>query len=114
MITYWTHEVVGINGKRRSLVIAPSATLEAALANAFKDVTYYIGVCGYKVALCFHELCLTCRGTGFIQRRVHGVTHASRCRVCKGNPIQQVIAETIWTVNDAVYLGVFDRETNDG
>ena len=58
MKTYWTYEVFSVEGaKRRSLVIAPCDDLAAALAGAFKDATYYIGVCGYKVALHFHELC---------------------------------------------------------
>jgi hypothetical protein len=47
--TYWTYEVVSIEGeKRRPLVIAPCDELAAALAGAFKDATYYIGVRGTR------------------------------------------------------------------
>ena len=54
--SYWTYEVLSIEGeKKRSLVISPCDTLAQAMAGAFKDATYYIGVCGYKVALSFHE-----------------------------------------------------------
>jgi len=65
MNSYWTYEVLSIEGdKKRSLVIAPSETLAQALAGAFKDATYYIGVCGYRVAVVFHEMCKVCGGSG--------------------------------------------------
>jgi DnaJ-class molecular chaperone len=110
MKTYWTYEVFSVEGvKRRSLVIAPCDDLAAALAGAFKDVTYYIGVCGYKVALHFHELCATCQGTGLKRRRTKRAMHTTKCLVCKGNPIIREITETRWIPNEGVAL--VDRST---
>lgn len=103
--TYWTYEVVSIEGeKKRSLVIAPCDDLAAALAGAFKDTTYYIGVCGYKVALHFHELCATCQGTGTRLRRSRKTGQCQPCRECKGKPIRREIAETPWAPSEAVVL----------
>lgn len=98
--TYWTYEITNHTGKRRPLVIVPADTLEAALAEAFKDVTYYIGVCGYQVSLRFLELCASCRGTGLLH-----VRRGTRlCSKCKGKPVLREVAETIWTPNEAIII----------
>ena len=100
METYWTYEVVSIEGeKKRSLVIAPCDTLAQATAGAFKDATYYIGVCGYRVALVFHEMCKACNGSGAVGR------HTRRtCKTCKGHPIIQEIPETPWVPGEQVKI----------
>lgn len=100
LATYWTYEITNVTEKRRPLVIVPADTLDAALAEAFKDVTYYIGVRGYKVAIRFLELCASCRGTGLLHVR----RGAKLCSKCKGKPVLREVAETIWTPNEATII----------
>ena len=87
METYWTYEVVCIEGeKKRSLVIAPCDSLAQAMAGAFKDATYYIGVCGYKVALVFHNVQGVQRLRG--DRPAYPADlHRADVQKCKGHPI---------------------------
>ena len=107
MDSYWTYEVLSVEGdKKRSLVIAPCDTLAEATAGAFKDATYYIGVCGYTVALVFHEMCKACGGSSAVSRapnRRRSYTERP-CKVCKGHPILQEIAETPWVTSENVEI----------
>ena len=103
--TYWTYEVLSIEGdKKRSLVIAPCDTLAQAAAGAFRDATYYIGVCGYKVALAFHEMCKACNGSGAVGRRTRKTYTKRACKMCKGHPILQEIPGTPWVPNEQVKI----------
>jgi hypothetical protein len=102
---YWTYEVLSIEGeKKRSLVISPCDTLAQAMAGAFKDATYYIGVCGYKVALSFHEMCKACNGSGAIGRHTRRAYTERTCKACNGQPSIQVIPETPWQPSEAVKI----------
>jgi DnaJ-class molecular chaperone len=74
------------------------------MAGAFKDATYYIGVCGYKVALAFHEMCKACNGSGAIGRRTRRTYTERTCKKCKGHPIIQEIPETPWVPGEQVKL----------
>jgi hypothetical protein len=108
--TYWTYEVVSIEGeKKRSLVIAPCDSLAQAMAGAFKDAAYYIGVCGYKVALVFHEMCKACNGSGAIGRRTRRTYTERTCKKCKGHPIIQEIPETPWVPGEQVKISELER-----
>lgn len=106
--SYWTYEVLSIEGdKRRSLVVAPCNTLAEALAGAFKDATYYIGSCGYAVAVVFHEMCKACGGSGAIGRapsRRRGYSERP-CKACKGHPIIQELPEMPWVPSENVTIG---------
>ena len=110
METYWTYEVVSIEGeKKRSLVIAPCDSLAQAMAGAFKDATYYIGVCGYKIALVFHEMCKACNGSGAVGRRTRRTYTERTCKKCKGHPIIQEIPETPWVPGEQVKISELER-----
>ena len=105
MKTYWTYEILCLSdAKKRSLVIAPADTLHEALAGAFKDATYYMGICHYKIAVVFHESCANCQGTGVKVKGTKRSRHTVPCSVCKGKPIQREIPETPWIANDSVAL----------
>ena len=113
MNSYWTYEVLSIEGdKKRSLVIAPCDTLAQALAGAFKDATYYIGACGHKVALVFHEMCKACGGSGAVSRAPNRRRSYSErpCKVCKGHPIIHEIPEMPWVPNESVTINEVVRE----
>ncbi len=110
METYWTYEVVSIEGeKKRSLVIAPCDSLAQAMAGAFKDATYYIGVCGYKVGVVFHEMCKTCNGSGAIGRHTRRGYTERTCKECKGHPIIREIPETPWVPGEQVTISELRR-----
>jgi hypothetical protein len=112
MNSYWTYEIICIEGDRkRSLVIAPATTLAEAMAGAFKDATYYIGVCGYKITLAFEERCKACDGTGRIIRRTKRTCKALACKACKGHPVIQAIAETPWLPSEAVKIEEASNES---
>jgi len=105
--SYWTYEVLSVESdKKRSLVIAPCDTLAHALAGAFKDATYYVGVCGYKVALVFHEMCKACGGSGAVSRGSNRRRSYSErpCKACKSHPIIQEIPETAWVPSENVEI----------
>jgi len=105
MNSYWTYEIICIEGdKKRSLVIAPCDTLAQAMAGAFKDSTYYIGACGYKVAVVFHEMCKPCGGSGAIARHTRRSYTERPCKACKGHPILQEISETPWMASENVEI----------
>jgi hypothetical protein len=80
--------------------------VHCALAGAFRDATYYIGVCGYKVALAFYEMCKACGGSGVVSRapnRRRGYSERP-CKVCKGHSTIQEIPETPWLPSEAIKI----------
>jgi hypothetical protein len=100
--TYWTYEIAAVEGdKFRSLVISPNDTLELALAGAFKDAGYYIGVCGYQVAVAFEEHCKACNGSGRVAKKR---LQWSPCKVCKGQPTLRTTPMTPWHPSEKVAI----------
>jgi hypothetical protein len=105
--TYWVYEVFSIEGdKKRSVVVVPCDTLAEATAGAFKDATYYIGECGYQVAVGFEEKCKACEGMGLVKRRVL----LAPCPKCKGKPIIQVLPVVSWMPSEHVMFREVTRE----
>ena len=76
-------------------MIAPNDTLRKALAGAFKDATYYIAECGYKIAVAFEERCRACNGDGSVPKH-RSTLLKTPCKVCKGKPVISEIPEAPW------------------
>jgi hypothetical protein len=79
------------------------------MAGAFKDATYYIGVCGYCVAVAFHEMCRACNGSGAIGRYTRRAYSERTCKKCKGHSIIREISETPWLPNERVKISELER-----
>lgn len=104
--SYWVYEVCSLDGENpRALVISPNDTLAQAMAGAFKDAAYYIGVCGYKVGVTFQERCSACNGTGHTVKRL--VTRP--CKVCKGKPVVREVPMTPWMTDENVKISEVDH-----
>ena len=90
MATYFDYLVQVWNGDSRGTAsMAAAPTMNAALAGAFRDASYYLGSCGYeRVTIEAREVCSTCNGDGTVRKARGGV---KRCPGCKGKPIAQEI-----------------------
>ena len=105
ILTYWCYEVCCLDGEKpRGLVTSCKDTLAEAIAGAFRDAAYYIGVCGYKVGVSFEERCSACHGVG---HRVKGL-RTFPCKVCKGEPLVTALPLTPWTHDDNVRISEVD------
>lgn len=100
--THWTFSLHygHPSNPRRSGMSGGSETLPEAIAEAFRNVTYYIGL-GYVVSVEFERQCTKCGGCGKVTA---GRMKLKACPDCKGLGTFDRIAESRWTEADPVTI----------
>lgn len=78
--THWSYSVY--YNDSRSSCCSSAETLETALAKAFSDATYYLGIGYPDVFIGLTEICPVCSNSGLVWRGVR--KPRVKCTECKG------------------------------